>query len=105
MVGVFGPDTSVHAYTAIVPSGSDAFAVMLVEAEGNTTTRSEPALTTGNWFELPTVIVTSSLAVAPRLSVTVILMTYVPATILVMARFEVVLPESVAVGPLTFSQR
>src|SRR5688572_12462653 len=68
---------------------------------------SLPGMATGDW--LPgdtasiTTTVTSSLAVAPLLSVTVNLNTYVPTTrLLIIVTAELLLTIRDAVGPLTF---
>gem|GEM_PF-5811155 len=74
-VGAEGPEVLVQRYVLIDPSGSEATAVSVVEEVGRVMVTLLEATTTGGWLMLVTLTVTSSLAVAPILSVTVILKT------------------------------
>ena len=83
-VNVAGPLTLVHAYDAIVPSASVPVPFNVVLFTGNVNVILLPALAVGGMLAAAfTVTVTSSVAVAPLLSVTVNLNTYTPCTKLV----------------------
>src|SRR6185295_7890209 len=76
-----GPLMRVHAYVAMVPSASLPLPYKVVVLTGKVIVISAPALAVGAWFvEALTLTVTRSVAVAPLLSVTVSLKTYVPCT-------------------------
>src|SRR5881394_785766 len=107
MVDWAGPAICVQAYVTITPSGSEeVLPCNCVLFTGNVIVMSFSVRAVGGMFPTGTaaftVTVTLSVAVAPRLSVTVNLNTYVPCTRLykpVVA--ELVLANVYPVGPLT----